>query len=210
MVDLTAFLRDGKLTALPSKRKKRLAALSWLADHIPPEREYTEREFGGLLNELHTFGDPAALRRELYDAALIDRSPDGSGYRLNPGRPSWEELLARYCGDLPAPAPPPEKEPADPGGKPEASGSGRDLADAAEFRDRIHAEALRIVRRVRPEAADVVDRYPVEAYLQRHWDYPGTWYVIAAIPEGEKSRESLINTIVMDTLARVRETSGKK
>ena len=99
MVDLTAFLRDGKLTALPSKRKKRLAALSWLADHIPPEREYTEREFGGLLNELHTFGDPAALRRELYDAALIDRSPDGSGYRLNPGRPSWEELLARYDPD---------------------------------------------------------------------------------------------------------------
>lgn len=88
---------DGKLTRLPARRRKKLAALIWLAEQIPPEGRYTEREFNEVLNRLHTFGDPATLRRELYDFYLIDRNADGTDYRVNPERPSLEELTERYC-----------------------------------------------------------------------------------------------------------------
>ena len=88
---------EGRLLRLPVKRRKRLAALAWLAEQIPAEGRYTEREFNELLNRLHTFGDPATLRRELFDFFLIHRSPDGTDYRVNPERPSLEELVAKYC-----------------------------------------------------------------------------------------------------------------
>ncbi len=57
------------------------------------------------------------------------------------------------------------------------------------------------MRGLRPGVSSVVDRYPVEAYFQQHWDYPGQWYTIVAIPESAGSREALIDTIVRDTLA---------
>ena len=60
------------------------------------------------------------------------------------------------------------------------------------------------MRRVRPEADSVTDRFAVHEYLRQHWDYPGAWYTIVAIPERVRSREALINTIVSDTLARYR------
>lgn len=88
---------EGRLTQLPVKRKKKILALSWLADRIPPDGVYSERDFNALLNTLHTFGDPATLRRELYDFCQINRNPDGSGYALNPDRPSAEALIERYC-----------------------------------------------------------------------------------------------------------------
>ena len=196
--ELMPFVQHGILTGLQEKKKKRLMALAWLAEHIPPEKEYSEAEFGALLNGLHSFGDAAALRRALCDTGLVGRRPDGSAYRLDPGRPSLRELLERHCGAVPEPAAgdslpvrfaPPEI-------------NDEDLAHAADFRDRIHAEALEIVRRVRPELSEVADPYPVEAYFQRHWDYPGAWYVITAIPESAKSREALLDTIVRNTLAK--------
>ena len=82
-----------------------------------------------------------------------------------------------------------------------AAYSDGDLKSAAEFREQIHAEALRRVRQFRPEVTAVIDRYSVESYFQRHWDYPGAWYTIVAIPESAGSREALIETIVRDTLA---------
>lgn len=50
---------DGRVTLMPPKRKKKLLVLSYLADRIPPDKVYTEREFNELLNTLHTFGDAA-------------------------------------------------------------------------------------------------------------------------------------------------------
>ncbi len=79
--------------------------------------------------------------------------------------------------------------------------SEQDLKYASEFRKDIHREALAIVRRTRPHITEVVDRHPVEDYFQEHWDYPGKWYTIVAIPRGCGSREALINGIVRDTLA---------
>ena len=79
--------------------------------------------------------------------------------------------------------------------------SEQDLKYAAELRQEIHREALAIVRKTRPDANEVIDRHPVEDYFQEHWDYPGKWYTIVAIPYGYKSRQALVDTIVRDTLS---------
>ncbi len=71
--------------------------LPYLADRIPPDKVYTEREFNELLNTLHTFGDAATLRRELFDYYLVNRSQDGKKYSLNKDRMSAEQLVERYC-----------------------------------------------------------------------------------------------------------------
>ena len=185
--ELKGFLHRGKLIRLPSKKAKKLAALVWLTEYITPGQTYSEREFNDLLNKLHSFDDPATLRRELCEFRLVSRSADGTSYRLNPERPSQERLLAEH------------------GEETVTSGySDRDLESAAEFRNRIHAEALKRVRQFRPNITSVVDRYTVYEYFQQIWDYPGAWYTIVAIPESAGSREALIDTIVRDTLAQHR------
>ena len=58
---------------------------------------YTEREFNEMLNGLHTFGDAATLRREMYDYFLIDRKQNGSLYAVKKDRLSAEALIEKYC-----------------------------------------------------------------------------------------------------------------
>ena len=41
--ELKGYLKDGKLTQMPAKQKKRVLALGWVAKHIPAGRRYTER-----------------------------------------------------------------------------------------------------------------------------------------------------------------------
>ena len=72
---------EGRLRIYPSKRKDRLLVLAWLARHFEHDVEYTEKEVNARLNELHTFGDWALLRRELFDERFLDRDPDGTRYR---------------------------------------------------------------------------------------------------------------------------------
>ena len=79
--------------------------------------------------------------------------------------------------------------------------SEQDLKYAAEFREDVHKEALAIVRKTRPHVTEVLDRHPVEDYFQEHWDYPGKWYTVVAIPYGYKSRKAFVDAIVRDTLA---------
>ena len=78
--------------------------------------------------------------------------------------------------------------------------SKQDLAYASEFRNDIHKEALAIVRKTRPDITEVVDRHPMEDYFQEHWDYPGMWYTIVAIPSGYGSRKAFVDALVRDTL----------
>ena len=79
------------------RKKKKLCVLSYLADRIPENREYTEREFNEVLNGLRTFGDVATIRREMYDYFLIDRKQNGSLYTVKKDRLSVEALLEKYC-----------------------------------------------------------------------------------------------------------------
>lgn len=79
---------EGRLTAFPAKRKKKMYALFYLAARIEPDRRYTEREMNELLCRHTAFRDPATLRRELYDNHFLNRERDGSAYWLEQPGPS--------------------------------------------------------------------------------------------------------------------------
>ena len=96
-MELTHILRNfldatGKLTAFPAKRKMILYALLYLAQKIPADTDFTEREINDILLDWHTFADPATLRRELYDYGFLDRSRDGKVYRLAEKQPTAADL----------------------------------------------------------------------------------------------------------------------
>ena len=73
---------DGRLVRFPAKKGMQQEALAYLAGKFQPGVVYTEREVNQLLNQWHTFGDPATLRRELYDNRFLDRDPYGTAYCL--------------------------------------------------------------------------------------------------------------------------------
>ncbi len=85
----------GALTTLPAKHRKKLAALWYLAGKAELGRTYTEGEINDLLDHWTAFHDPAALRRELYNKRLLDRTADGSRYWRAAELPPLEEFIAR-------------------------------------------------------------------------------------------------------------------
>ena len=92
--ELKSFL-DGekRLHTFPAKRKRKLWALAYLAEKLEPGRVYTEKELGEELSRWHTFGDPATLRREMFDYGFLGRDPAGRGYWLEEKQPLVEEIL---------------------------------------------------------------------------------------------------------------------
>lgn len=70
----------GRLKQWPTKQKLQLLAIPALAAAIPAGRRFTERELNELLNQYHTFNDPAILRRLLCDLGYLARERDGSAY----------------------------------------------------------------------------------------------------------------------------------
>jgi hypothetical protein len=88
--------KEGRLTDWPSPRNKKglqRLALEYLASKFEFDRTYTEKEVNAILNQFHTFGDHALLRRELYDKRFFDRKVDGTAYwRTNPDQASGEPL----------------------------------------------------------------------------------------------------------------------
>lgn len=79
--------------------------------------------------------------------------------------------------------------------------SEQDLLYAAELREEIHRDALARVRALYPEADQVMDDYPADAYFQEVWDYPGKWYTMVGTPPGAGGRKNLTEAIVRKTLA---------
>lgn len=65
------FFSDGQLTAIPAKRKARLAVLDRLAQQFEPGLVYREAEVNTTLRRFHT--DWAALRRCLVDEGFLER-----------------------------------------------------------------------------------------------------------------------------------------
>lgn len=82
----------GRLTKYPSKHQMKLLALAFLSSKLETNRRYSEKELNQILNNWSTFGDPATLRRELYNNRFIDRKSDGSEYWLEEKQPSIDEL----------------------------------------------------------------------------------------------------------------------
>jgi hypothetical protein len=75
---------EGRLTLWPSKRTLQLFVLDYLTTKFEVEVVYSEKEVNALLNSWHTFGDPALLRRELYERVLLNRHKDGTEYWRTP------------------------------------------------------------------------------------------------------------------------------
>ncbi len=95
--DLKPFLDEaGRLTALPAKHKKKLAALWYLAGKLQAGRQYSEPEINALLDEWTLFHDPATLRRELYNKRLLDRTADCGRYWKEESISTLEAFLAQY------------------------------------------------------------------------------------------------------------------
>ena len=68
---LRAFVRDGRLTTIPTPRAKRIIVLDMLAQEFEPGRHYREPTVNLMLAKWHP--DTAALRRHLVDEGFLDR-----------------------------------------------------------------------------------------------------------------------------------------
>jgi hypothetical protein len=72
--------RNGRIESWPAKRKAQQVLLRYLVERFELGQRYSEREVNAVLNEWHTFDDPATLRRDMYDERLLDRTRDGMQY----------------------------------------------------------------------------------------------------------------------------------
>lgn len=77
---------DGRVTRWPRKAADKDLVLTHLVSHFERDRRYSEKEVNELLKALHTFGDWALLRRELFDTGRLGRDPGLSVY--------WVEAVA--------------------------------------------------------------------------------------------------------------------
>jgi hypothetical protein len=73
---------DGLLTRLPGKKQKKKLDLliDFLASQFESDTTYTEIEVNTILNQHHSFNDPATLRRLLIGTKKLQRSVDGREY----------------------------------------------------------------------------------------------------------------------------------
>ena len=75
---IRAFIRDGRLTSIPAKEKRRLVVYRYLRDAVFTEdRDYPEAEVNQRLALFHP--DVATIRRGMVDARLVTRK--GGIYR---------------------------------------------------------------------------------------------------------------------------------
>ncbi len=76
---LRAFIRDGKITALPARRTRRRLLLDQVAQAFEPGRKYPEAAVDEVLKSI--FDDHCALRRYLVDEAFMSRTAAGVYWR---------------------------------------------------------------------------------------------------------------------------------
>ena len=76
---LRAFIRDGKITAMPAKRARRRLLLDQVAQAFQPDCHYAEAAVDEILKAI--FDDHCALRRYLVDEAFMSRTASGTYWR---------------------------------------------------------------------------------------------------------------------------------
>jgi hypothetical protein len=76
---LRAFIRDGRITAVPAKRTRRLLLLDQVAQAFEPGRKYSEAAVDEVLKTI--FDDHCTLRRYLVDEAFMSRNAVGVYWR---------------------------------------------------------------------------------------------------------------------------------
>jgi hypothetical protein len=89
----------GRLIRWPAKASHQRLCLWGLWACIPAGEIFNERQINELLETKHLFGDPALLRRALYDGDLVSRTTDGREYRRIERKPSAEAIaLIQHLG----------------------------------------------------------------------------------------------------------------
>jgi hypothetical protein len=78
---LRCFDARGTLTRWPARAGCQALCLRALWARLPKGQSLDERQISERLTQLHTFGDPAMLRRELIGAGLFTRTLDCRDYR---------------------------------------------------------------------------------------------------------------------------------
>jgi hypothetical protein len=86
------FDAKGRLIQWPGKLRQQIQCLWVLWSRLPARQPLTEHQLNQLLQANHQFGDPALLRRELYDHGLASRTPDCREYRRKERRPPQEAV----------------------------------------------------------------------------------------------------------------------
>lgn len=78
------FDENGKFDRLPGKKQKKRQAsmLQYLAQKFEFGKTYSEKEVNEILNQHHSFDDPATLRRMMFGNKLLNRTLDGRSYWL--------------------------------------------------------------------------------------------------------------------------------
>lgn len=93
----------GRLSRWPGRASERMLCLWVLWSRLAPGALGPEARVNADLARWHTFGDHALLRRALYDAGLVDRTPDGRAYRRIERRPPPDaRALIGHLARLPA------------------------------------------------------------------------------------------------------------
>lgn len=92
------FLRDGRLTSIPTKRRALVVILLDLLATLEPKRSYAEKELNDHLRTFHP--DFARLRRELIDYRYLDRDPHTGTYWVTRELPERSGNLHQEAGAL--------------------------------------------------------------------------------------------------------------
>jgi biotin operon repressor len=79
---LRDYTSDGRLTKIPSKEKKWLVILRWLATLFQPGVHYTEKQVNAILTGVYP--DYATVRRDLVEFGFMRRERGGGDYWLTP------------------------------------------------------------------------------------------------------------------------------
>ena len=93
---LRCFDARGTMLRWPTRAGCQALCLWALWARLPKGRSFDEREISQRLTQLHTFGDPAMLRRELIGAGLFTRALDCRDYqRVDRPPPPEAAMLIR-------------------------------------------------------------------------------------------------------------------
>jgi hypothetical protein len=75
-----AFIRSGRITAVPARQTRRRLLLDQVAQAFEPGRRYSQEAVNDILRPL--FDDYCALRRYLVDEDFLSRTPGGIYWRI--------------------------------------------------------------------------------------------------------------------------------
>ena len=89
---IKTFLDDkGRIKIYPAKRKLKNFCLLYLREKFESNKIYTEKEINNIILDWTHFNDPATIRRELYNAKILNREKDCTSYWLEEKTPFLNE-----------------------------------------------------------------------------------------------------------------------